>query len=297
MQEGNDTTSTQDLLRSVLGGFPEVGVSKNNVHEGIFAITTEFVVHEGGEEARSAVHDAPNILCLLLLIKLLSLDFVGGWCRQEPHDFCRHAEWPGDKDVPAEVQQGAQLLRHGIAKPSGDPLKLHSLALKVLRHIRCVIGTFVPQVHDHLLLSGLVIMLDVAFFVNASCNATDHLYSIQWSLPHLMGVRFLRRVLLLFLLLRRKHLDGLEKPVAHAVRHRVLLDRHHQLNEPNEASNKEEHGDIPTKAIPRLLDSLVHAWIVMAIDDNTSRVHRSGSEHQHEAKNGKSHHCNGEDRG
>ena len=28
---------------------------------------TEFVVHEGGEEARSAVHDAPNILCLLLL--------------------------------------------------------------------------------------------------------------------------------------------------------------------------------------------------------------------------------------
>jgi hypothetical protein len=29
----------------------------------------------------------------------------------------------------------------------------------------------------------------------------------------------------------------------------------HQLNEPNEASNKEEHGDIPTKAIPRLLDS------------------------------------------
>ena len=34
-------------------------------------------------------------------------------------------EWPGDKDVPAEVQQGAQLLRHGIAKPWCCPEKVH----------------------------------------------------------------------------------------------------------------------------------------------------------------------------
>ena len=34
-------------------------------------------------------------------------------------------EWPGDKDVPAEVQQGAQLLRHGIAKPWCCSQKVH----------------------------------------------------------------------------------------------------------------------------------------------------------------------------
>ena len=39
-----------------------------------------------------------------VLIKLLSLDFVGGWCRQEPHDFCRHAsvhngdQWRPEKE-------------------------------------------------------------------------------------------------------------------------------------------------------------------------------------------------------
>ena len=60
-----------------------------------------------------------------------------------------------------------------------DPLHLSSLALFVPdenltwqnaadipspshKSRPSVVGTFVPQVHDHLLLSGLVIMLDVA---------------------------------------------------------------------------------------------------------------------------------------
>ena len=64
--------------------------------------------------------------------------------------------------VSGTVRHHEMKIWHGLAASR------HPKPLQVAKPRPSVIGTFVPQVHDHLLLSGLVIMLDVA------CNDMQH---------------------------------------------------------------------------------------------------------------------------
>ena len=68
-------------------------------------------------------------ICVYIYIHILIYIYTMHLYGCEPYftqPSCGQAtEWPGDKDVPAEVQQGAQLLRHGIAKPWCCSQKVH----------------------------------------------------------------------------------------------------------------------------------------------------------------------------